>query len=61
MSYIIGYVGVPFLIAFLIVHFGIKNNYVKKHNNSMGAGKEVAWTIGLGIVFLFISLIGGVV
>ena len=58
MGFIIGYMAVPFLVAFLIVHFGVKKSYEKKHNSPMNTGMEIAWIIGIGIVLLFLSFAG---
>ena len=61
MAFLIGYIGTPFLIAFLIVQFGLKEGYEKKHGVPMRTGQVVGRTIGIGILILCISLLGQVV
>ena len=61
MAFLIGYIGTPFLIAFLIVRFGLKEGYEKKHGTPMSTGQVVGRTIGIGILILCISFLGQVV
>ncbi|MDE6627056.1 MAG: hypothetical protein K2K56_11890 [Lachnospiraceae bacterium] len=61
MAFLIGYIGTPFLIAFLIVRFGLKEGYEKKHGAPMSTGQMVGRTIGIGILILCICLFGHLV
>lgn len=60
MGTIIGYIGTSFVIAFLIVRFGLQKSYEKKHGSPMSTGQMVGRTIGIGILLLFVSLFGQV-
>lgn len=55
MAYLVGYYGVMFFISYLIVHFGMKGRYVKKHGVPMAKGKEIFIIIMIGIVLSAIS------
>lgn len=61
MAFLIGYLGTPFLISFLIVHSGMKKQYEEKNGVPMSAGQVVGRTIGIGFVLLCITLLGGIV
>lgn len=61
MAFLIGYVGTPFLIGFLIVHFGMKKKYEEKNGVSMSGGQVVGRTIGIGFILLCLTLLGGIV
>ncbi len=57
MAYLVGYLGTPILIAFLITHLGIRRSYRKKHGQEMGAGKEILYIFGIAILLLFLMLL----
>ncbi len=59
MSYLIGYLIVPFAISFCIVHFILKKTYTKKHGNKMSSSGVIGRTIGIGILLLAITIYGG--
>ncbi len=58
MGYIIGYLLVPFGIAFLIVYFGISKRYEKKHGMKYSIGKSILYTILIGLGLLLLSIFG---
>ena len=55
---IVGYLILPFVFAFCIVHFGLKKPYQNKHNKPMSALGIIVRTVGIGAIFLLISLLG---
>lgn len=58
MEYYIGYFATPFVLAFLVVNFGMKKGYEKKHGSPMSNGQVAARTIGIGLIFLCLTLFG---
>ncbi len=58
MSYIIGYLAVPFLIAFCIVHFILKKKYKRKNNKEMEVTGIIGRTVLIGLLFLVIMSFG---
>lgn len=58
MTYLIGYLAVPLIAAFLITHFGIRYSYKKKSGQNMGIGKEIAYIVFIVVVFGGIMLLG---
>ena len=59
MSYLIGCIGAPFIISFLIINFIVKKKYLKKNGQEMSTAKAAGWTIGLGIILLLLTILGG--
>lgn len=58
MGYAIGYLFTPFVISFLIVHFGICRRYEREHGEKYSVGKRVLFTILIGLGFFLLSAIG---
>ncbi|MGL5152388.1 MAG: hypothetical protein ACRC7N_17665 [Clostridium sp.] len=58
MSFIIGYFGAGFFLAYLIVHFFLKKRYFEKNNKVMDKGDVVIRVIGVGIVLNILALAG---
>lgn len=58
MEFLVGYFGAGFLIAFLIVHFGMKKSYEKKHGVPMSNGQVAIRTIVIGLVLLGLMVLG---
>lgn len=58
MAFLIGYLGTPFLLGFLVVHFGMKKQYEKKKGVPMSAAQVVGRTIGIGFAFVCLIILG---
>lgn len=58
MSYVIGYIAAPFIIAFCITYFLLRKQYYKKHNHPMSNGGICLRTIGIGLLLILLSTLG---